>query len=60
MLPTKTWPILKIFFSETAWPNESKLEVLIHLAKRFQRRRFLEINQSETRIGCGAIFVCGS
>jgi hypothetical protein len=24
-----------------------------HLAKRFQRRRFLEINQSETRIACG-------
>ena len=25
----------------------------IHLAKRFQRRRFLEIDQSETRIACG-------
>jgi hypothetical protein len=24
-----------------------------HLAKRFQRRRFLEINQSETRMACG-------
>jgi hypothetical protein len=24
-----------------------------HLAKRFQRRRFLEIDQSETRIACG-------
>jgi hypothetical protein len=24
-----------------------------HLAKRLQRRRFLEINQSETRIACG-------
>jgi hypothetical protein len=23
------------------------------LAKRFQRRRFLEIDQSETRIACG-------
>jgi hypothetical protein len=29
-------------------------QVLIHLAKWFQRRRFfLEINQSETRIACG-------
>jgi hypothetical protein len=25
----------------------------VHLAKWFQRRRFLEINQSETRIACG-------
>ena len=25
----------------------------VHLAKRFQRRRFLEINPSETRIACG-------
>jgi hypothetical protein len=59
---------LKIFSSETAWPNESKLlmdrdersnlyrgpaidvsyQVLIHLAKQFQRRRFLKIGQSET------------
>jgi hypothetical protein len=29
-------------------------QVSIHMAKRFQRRRFyLEINQSETRIACG-------
>jgi hypothetical protein len=28
-------------------------QVLDHLAKRFQRRRFLEINQSETKIACG-------
>jgi hypothetical protein len=28
-------------------------QVPIHLAKWFQRRRFLEINQSETRIACG-------
>ena len=28
-------------------------QVSIHLAKRFQRRRFLEIGQSETRIACG-------
>jgi hypothetical protein len=32
-------------------------QVLDHLAKRFQRRRFLKINQSETRIPCGGL-VC--
>ena len=29
-------------------------QALVHLAKRFQRRRFLEIDQSETRIACGS------
>jgi hypothetical protein len=28
-------------------------KVLDHLAKQFQRKRFLEIDQSETRIACG-------
>jgi hypothetical protein len=28
-------------------------KVSVHLAKRFQRRRFLKIGQSETRIACG-------
>jgi hypothetical protein len=28
-------------------------QVPVHLAKRFQRGRFLEIDQSETRIACG-------
>jgi hypothetical protein len=32
--------------------KDASYQVLIHLAKRFQRR-FLEINQSETRIACG-------
>jgi hypothetical protein len=29
-------------------------QVSVHLAKRFTRRRFLEINQLETRIACGS------
>jgi hypothetical protein len=28
-------------------------QVSVHLAKRFQRRRFSKIGQSETRIACG-------
>ena len=28
-------------------------QVSIHLTKRFQKKRFIEINQSETRISCG-------
>ena len=34
------------------WPGAS-YQVSVHLAKRFQRRRFLKIGQSETRIACG-------
>ena len=29
-------------------------QVSVHLAKRFQSRRFLEIDQLETRIACGS------
>ena len=32
---------------------DASYQVSDHLAKRFQRRRFLEINQSETRTACG-------
>jgi hypothetical protein len=28
-------------------------QISVHLAKQFQRRRFLGIDQSETRIACG-------
>ena len=28
-------------------------QISVHLAKQFQTRRFLEINQSEKRIACG-------
>jgi hypothetical protein len=34
-------------------PIDASYHVLIHLAKRFQRRRLLKIGQSETRIACG-------
>ena len=29
-------------------------QILVHLAKQFQRRRFLEIDQPETKIGYGS------
>ena len=32
---------------------DASYQVSVHLAKWFQRRRFLEIGQSETRIACG-------
>jgi hypothetical protein len=31
---------------------DASYQVLVHLAKRFQRRKFVEIDQSETRIAC--------
>jgi hypothetical protein len=34
-------------------PIVASYQLSVHLAKQFQRRRFLEINQSETRIACG-------
>jgi hypothetical protein len=52
------WPCLL-----TDWDEMSNLhrghsiddsyQVSVHLANRFQRRRFLKIGQSETRIACG-------
>jgi hypothetical protein len=33
--------------------TDASYQVSVHLAKWFQRRRFLEIDQSETRIACG-------
>jgi hypothetical protein len=32
---------------------DASYQVSVHLAKRFQRRRFLKIGQSETRIAYG-------
>jgi hypothetical protein len=41
---------------------DASYQVSVHLAKRFQRRRFLKIGQYETRIACAvvAMFVNGS
>jgi hypothetical protein len=36
---------------------DASYQVSVHLAKRFQKRRFLKIGQSETRIACGG-YVC--
>jgi hypothetical protein len=35
-------------------PIDASYQVSDHLSKRFQRRKFLEIDQSETRIACGS------
>jgi hypothetical protein len=35
---------------------DASYQVSVHLAKWFQRRRFLKIGQSETRIACGGPF----
>ena len=32
---------------------DASYQVSVHMAKQFQRRSFLEIDQSETRIICG-------
>jgi hypothetical protein len=39
--------------------KDASYHVSVHLVKRF-REDFLEINQSETRIACAAMFVNGS
>jgi hypothetical protein len=33
---------------------DAPYQVSVHLAKRFQRRKFLKLGQSETRIACGS------
>ena len=33
---------------------DASYQVSVHLAKQFQRRRFLNIGQSETRVACGS------
>jgi hypothetical protein len=38
----------------TSHSIDASYQVSVQLAKQFQRRRFLEIDQSETRIACGS------
>ena len=39
--------------TETSIHVDASYQVLVHMAKQIQRRRFLEIDQSETRIAYG-------
>jgi hypothetical protein len=39
---------------------DASYQVSVHLAKRFQRRKFLKISQSETESPVAAMFVNGS
>ena len=39
--------------------KDASYQVPVHLNRRFRRRFFLEMNQLETRIACGAMFVNG-
>ena len=52
------WPYLltdrnKISNLHRGHSIDASYQVSVHLAKRFQRRRFKKIGQSETRIACG-------
>jgi hypothetical protein len=53
------WPCLLMDWDEMSkcyrGPSiDASYQVSVHLAKRFQRRRFLKIGQSETTIACGS------
>jgi beta-N-acetylglucosaminidase len=44
----------KLLKTQTEHSIGASHQVSVHLAKQFQRRRFLEINQPETRIAYGS------
>jgi hypothetical protein len=46
------WDKMSILYRELS--IDASYQVSVHLAKRFQRRRILEIDQLETRIACGS------
>ena len=46
-------PVVAMFVNGSGSSIDASYQVSDHLAKQFQRRKFLEINQSETRIACG-------
>jgi hypothetical protein len=39
--------------------KDTSCQVSLYFVKRFQRRRFLEIDQSETKIACGGCLFTG-
>jgi hypothetical protein len=43
-------PVVAMFVNGSGWIEQSLIFIEDHLAKQFQRRIFLEIDQSETRI----------
>ena len=52
------WPCLLTDWDEMSNlyrepPIDASYQVSVQLAKQFQGRRFLEIDQSETRMACG-------
>jgi hypothetical protein len=52
------WPCLLMDRDEMSnryrgTPIDASYKVSVHLAKQFQRKIFLKIGQSETRIACG-------
>jgi hypothetical protein len=53
----KDWVEMSNLYREPSIDVSYQLSV--HLAKQLQRRRFLKIGQSETKIACGAMFVNG-
>jgi hypothetical protein len=59
LIHSQIWPPQAIFVSEEMsniyrGPSiDASYHASDNLAKRFKRRRFLEIDQSETRIACG-------